>query len=289
MPVNLRDLKGGDKTENTDAHGKAIIPSLDEGYTDANGKAVVDGYTVVVENTDGKIKDAFVSLKNEKLSVILPDGKKLVTTNQTTVTVTDADAKPVSGLSITVTDPDNQTATKSTDSNGKITVPVKNSGGSSGGGGGSSRGSSGGGGGSSTPTVSYNIVVTDKDGKTVTPTKSVKDGKITLTLPSGKTLEDGYYTIIVKDTKGNTASGIEVTLKDKKNGEAQGKTDNNGSLVLPSTEHKAYVYGYETGKFLPEGNMTRSEAAAIFALFLRASLHLRTLTQSSGTADRLRI
>lgn len=51
MPVNVKDNKGGDKTATTDEDGKAIVPPLSENYTDADGKAVVDGYTVIVEDT----------------------------------------------------------------------------------------------------------------------------------------------------------------------------------------------------------------------------------------------
>ncbi|MBQ6529543.1 MAG: S-layer homology domain-containing protein [Clostridia bacterium] len=126
--------------------------------------------------------------------------------------------------------------------------------------------SSGGGGGSSSTTVSYNITVTDKDGKPVTVTKSIgKDGNVTLTLPSGKLIDDGYYTIVIKDTKGNAKADVDVTLKDKKNGEMTSTTDKNGTVVIPTQIHNAYVYGYEDGEFKPEGNMTRAEAAAIFA------------------------
>lgn len=259
MPVNVKDNNGGDRTANTDANGKAIVPPLSENYTDKDGNAVIDGYTVTVEDAKAKIEKAFVVIADGKISVKLPDTSELTTANQTTVTVTDKDAKPVKDMSVTVTDKNSKTAEKSTDANGKITVPVKTSGG---GGGGSS---SGGGGGSSTVRVTYNIKVTDKDGKTVNVNKTVKDDKITLTLPNGKTLDDSYYTITVTDSKGNVKPDIDVTLKDKKDNSVNGVTDKNGQLIMPTTEHKAYVVGYEDGSFKPEGNMTRAEAAAIFA------------------------
>ena len=44
-----------------------------------------------------------------------------------------------------------------------------------------------------------------------------------------------------------------------------GKTDTNGQVIMPLSEHKAYIVGYPDGTFLPDGNMTRAEAAAIFA------------------------
>ena len=280
--VEVKDNEGNIEVDLTDKNGEVVVPPANSDYTDKNGEGDItdketqkdkDGnevetrvrYSVIVEDTEGKIEDALVAIGDGKISVTLPDGKKLDTDNQTTVTVLDKDGNPVQSISVTVADTDGKSETKTTDKDGKITVPVKRS--TGGGGGGSSRGSSGGGGGgSSSTTISYNITVTDKDGKTVSATKSTdKDGNLTITLPSGKTLEDGYYTIIVKDTKGNVKQGVDVTLKDKKNGSAKGITDKNGTLVLPASEHLAYVYGYEDGEFKPEGNMTRSEAAAIFA------------------------
>ena len=85
-----------------------------------------------------------------------------------------------------------------------------------------------------------------------------------MTLPSGKTLDDNYYTITVTDNKGKTTAGIDVTLKDKNNS-VSGATDANGQLIMPTNTHNSYVVGYEDGAFKPENNMTRAEAAAIFA------------------------
>lgn len=260
IPINVKDNNGCDRTENTDENGKAVVPPLSEDYTDKNGKAVVNDYTVVVEDIKAKIENAYIEIKDGKISVKLPDTNELTTSNQTTVTVTDKDNAPVKDMSVTVTDKNSKTVTKSTNANGKITVPVKSSGGSS------SGGSSGGGGGSSVVSTTYNVKVVDKDGKTVNVTKSVKDDKITLTLPSGIVLDgENYYTITVTDRNGKVQSNIDVTLKDKNNNSANGTTDKNGQLILPSLEHKLYIVGYEDGTFRPEGNMTRAEAAAIFA------------------------
>lgn len=168
-------------------------------------------------------------LRTVKSALFFPDGNKLNTDNQTTVTVSGKDNTAVKDISVTVTDKDNKTATKSTDANGKITVPVKTS---TGGGGGSSSGGSGGSSGYVKP--SYTVKVVDKDGKTVNVNKTVKDDKITLTLPSGKTLDDNYYTITVTDNKGKTTAGIDVTLKDKNNS-VSGATDANGQLLCRQT------------------------------------------------------
>ena len=263
VPVTVIAKDGTEAKDLTNSEGIAIVPPTSTDRTDKNGYAqVVEGektYNVIVEDTKAKIENAAVEVKDGKISVILPDGNKLNTDNQTTVTVSGKDNTAVKDISVTVTDKDNKTATKSTDANGKITVPVKTS---TGGGGGSSSGGSGGSSGYVKP--SYTVKVVDKDGKTVNVNKTVKDDKITLTLPSGKTLDDNYYTITVTDNKGKTTAGIDVTLKDKNNS-VSGATDANGQLIMPTNTHNSYVVGYEDGAFKPENNMTRAEAAAIFA------------------------
>ncbi len=64
------------------------------------------------------------------------------------------------------------TATKSTDTNGKITVPVKSTGGGSSSGGGGRGGSSGGG-----YYTTVNVKITDKDGKSITNFSKSADSK----------------------------------------------------------------------------------------------------------------
>ena len=271
----------------TNANGKAVFPPLSEDITDDNGSSDIteekpgkgedtdgDGvedkpgeietvtYKVSVNDTKGIINNAFVEIKDGKVYVKLPDTHTLTTSNQTTVTVLDKDGNAVKGVSVTIKD---KTTEKSgtTDASGKVTLPVK----SSGGGGGSSRPSGGGGGGGSYISNTTNVTVTDKDGKMVSVSKSTDSkGNITLTLPNGKELTDGnYYTIKATDGKGNAKPDVNITLKDKKNNSANGTTDKNGVLVLPTKEHKAYIVGYDDGTFRPDSNMTRSEAAAIFA------------------------
>lgn len=247
----------------TDENGKYTIPVLNTDYTDKDGNAKVNEYTVTVEDTKAKIENAYVEIKDGKISVKLPDTHTLTTSNQTTVTVLDKDSKPVKNVSVTVTDKNAKTATKSTDSNGKIVVPVK----SSGGGGGSSSGGSSGGGGWSSSYSSVNVKVTDKDGKTVSVSKSVDSkGNVTVTLPTGKVIDvENYYTITVTDRNGKAKADTTVTLKDRKNGTATGVTDSNGVILLPASEHKAYIVGYDDGTFRPDSDMTRAEAATIFA------------------------
>lgn len=194
------------------------------------------------------------------MTVTLPDTHTLTTSNQTTVTVKDKDGNPVKGVSVTIKD---KTTEKSgtTNSSGQVTLPVK----SSGGGGGSISGG-GGGGGFVSSINSVNVKVTDKDGKTVSVSKSTGTNKVTLTLPAGKTLEDGnWYTITVTDRNGKAKADYTVILKDRGNNEVTGKTDKDGVIILPATEHKSYIVGYEDGTFRPDSDMTRAEAAAIFA------------------------
>lgn len=261
----------------TDVNGKAVFPPLNEDVTDNDGNSGVEEtkpgegendedvkteYKVVVNDTKGVIGDALVKIEDGKVTVTLPETHTLTTSNQTTVTVTDNEDKAVKGVSVTIKD---KSTSKSgtTDENGKVTLPVK----SSGGGGGSSSGGgsySGGGGGSSY--VSTTVKIVDKDGKTVSVTKSVTSTKATLTLPTGKNLleDDNYYTITV--TSGSKAKAdYPVVLKDKKGNEVTGTTDENGIIVLPGKEHKAYIFGYDDGTFRPDADMSRAEAAAIFA------------------------
>lgn len=278
----------------TDMNGKVTVPPLSEDITDKDGKSdvteekTVDGkdtdgdgekdtpdevvtttYAVSVKDTKGIIENSFIEIKDGKVFVTLPDGNTLTTSNQTTVTVTDKDGKPVKGVNVTVTDKNNTKATKDTDTNGQITVPVKSS---TGGGGGSSR-SGGGGGGISVSSNTTNITVTDKDGKTVSVSKSTdSNGNITLTLPTGYVIDDsGYYTVKATDNKGNAKADVNITLKDRKDGVANGKTDKDGKLILPYSTHSAYIFGYEDGTFRADNDMTRAEAAAIFARLISES------------------
>ena len=272
-------------TGTTDAKGVVVFPPLSEDITDGEGGSNVtdkkdeedkdtdgDGtpdtpgstvetqYVVSVKDTKGIISDAFVKIEDGKITITLPDGKTLTTSNQTTVTVTDKDSKPVSGVSVTITDSNKTSKSGTTNSNGQVTLPVKSSGGSSGGG---SYSGGGGGGGSYSSTT---IKVVDKDGKTVSVSRSTATNKATLTLPAGKNLakDDNYYEITV--TSGSKAKAdYTIVLKDRNGNEITGVTNDEGKITLPGVEHTAYIFGYPDGTFRPNGNMTRSEAAAIFA------------------------
>ena len=269
----------------TDKDGKIYIPPASEGVTDKDGNTDIsettpgkdtdgDGkddteetkteYNITVEDTKGKIENAFIEIKDGKIFVTLPDGKTLTMDNQTTVTVLDKDSKAIKGVSVTIKDKTTE-KTATTDANGKVTLPVKSTGGggSSSGGGGGRGGSSGGG-----YYTTVNVKITDKDGKAVTNFSKSTDskGNLTITLPSGKTLDNGnFYTVTVTDNKGNAKENVTVLLKDRNKGEATGTTDKNGVVTIPGKTHTAYIFGYNDGTFRPDNNMSRAEAAAIFA------------------------
>lgn len=285
--IPVEDYEAKSLSGVTNNEGKAVFPPLSEDITDGNGSSDIteekpdkgedtdgDGvadkpgeietvtYKVSVNDTKGIINNAFVEIKDGKVYVTLPETHTLTTANQTTVTVLDKDGNAVKGVSVTIKDKTTE-KTASTDANGKVTLPVK----TSSGGGSSSGGSSGGGGGRYSSYSTVNVKVTDKDGKTVSVTKSVDSkGNVTVTLPTGKLIDsENYYTVTVTDSKGVAKADTTVTLKDRKNGTATGTTDKNGMLTLPATKHKAYIVGYDDGTFKPDSNMSRAEAAAIFA------------------------
>lgn len=290
----------------TNNEGKAVFPPLSEDITDDNGNSDIteekpvkgedkdgDGvedkpgeietvtYKVSVNDTKGIINNAFVEIKDGKVYVTLPDTHTLTTSNQTTVTVLDKDGNAVKGVSVTIKDKTTE-KTASTDANGKVTLPVK----TSSGGGSSSGGSSGGGGGSYISANTTNVRVTDKDSKTVNVTKTTdKDGNVTLTLPTGKTLDSGnFYTVITTDKTGKAKADVSVTLKDKSGKVANGTTDKNGTLILPAIKHSAYIVGYDDGTFKPDSDMSRAEAAAIFARLI-AEAKGETVSGKSSFAD----
>ena len=271
-------------SDKTDADGKIVVPPLSEDITDNEGNSGItdkeekpgedtdgDGkedkpgetvttlYNVALSDTKGVITDAFVKIEDGKVYITLPETHTLTTSNQVTATITDKDGKAVQGVSVTIADK-TTSKTGTTNANGKVTLPVKSSGG---GGGSSSGGSSGGGGGGSY--VSTTVKIVDKDGKTVSVSKSVSTTKATLTLPTGKKLtDDNYYTITVT-ASGKAKADYTVVLKDRSGNEITGTTDANGVVMLPGKKHSAYIFGYPDSTFRPDGDMTRSEAAAIFA------------------------
>ena len=242
--------------------------------TDTHGEAVVGGYLVIVTDTDTKnpVANAFVALHaDHTLSVRLPFGRLLDYTDQTTITVLlTKDKSAVANMFIAVTDRQDNYCEDSTDANGQITVPDTT--------------------GKTNEDGNATVGWEDEDGDRWTITVKVEDhetgrpiedaevsigkgGNITVTLPDGTDMdEDNRITVTVTDQKREPQEGLTVIIKGNLGQKETGETDENGKLTVPavveSEYHGAYVVGYTDGTFGPDRDMTRSEAATIFARLL---------------------
>lgn len=242
--------------------------------TDTHGEAVVGGYLVIVTDTDTKnpVANAFVALHaDHTLSVRLPSGQLLDYTDQTTITVLlTKDKSAVANMFIAVTDRQDNYCEDSTDANGQITVPDTT--------------------GKTNEDGNATVGWEDEDGDRWTITVKVEDhetgrpiedaevsigkgGNITVTLPDGTDMdEDNRITVTVTDQKREPQEGLTVIIKGDLGQKETGETDENGKLTVPavveSEYHGAYVVGYTDGTFGPDRDMTRSEAATIFARLL---------------------
>ena len=242
--------------------------------TDTHGEAVVGGYLVIVTDTDTKnpVANAFVALHaDHTLSVRLPSGRLLDYTDQTTITVLlTKDKSAVANMFIAVTDRQDNYCEDSTDANGQITVPDTT--------------------GKTNEDGNATVGWEDEDGDRWTITVKVEDhetgrpiedaevsigkgGNITVTLPDGTDMdEDNRITVTVTDQKREPQEGLTVIIKGNLGQKETGETDENGKLTVPavveSEYHGAYVVGYTDGTFGPDRDMTRIEAATIFARLL---------------------
>ena len=242
--------------------------------TDTHGEAIVGGYLVTVSDTDTKnpVAGATVTLhEDESLSIRLPSGRLLDYADQTTIQVQLVkDKSPVAGMGVSVTDHNDNFSSGKTDTAGQLTVP-----------GGSDTTNEDGKG-----TVGWEdadgdrwtltVKVEDFETKRPIPDAGVsigKSGTITVTLPDGTDMdEDNRITVTVTDQKREPQDGLTVTVKGDLGQKATGETDENGKLTVPEVAeletHGAYVVGYTDGTFGPDRDMTRSEAATIFARLL---------------------
>lgn len=242
--------------------------------TDTHGEAVVGGYLVIVTDTDTKnpVANAFVALHaDHTLSVRLPSGRLLDYTDQTTITVLlTKDKSAVANMFIAVTDRQDNYCEDRTDANGQITVPDTT--------------------GKTNEDGNATVGWEDEDGDRWTITVKVEDhetgrpiedaevsigkgGNITVTLPDGTDMdEDNRITVTVTDQKREPQEGLTIIIKGDLGQKETGETDENGKLTVPavveSEYHGAYVVGYTDGTFGPDRDMTRSEAATIFARLL---------------------
>lgn len=242
--------------------------------TDSKGEAIVGGYLVTVTDTDTKnpVANAAVALhKDNSISIRLPNSRLLDYADQTTVTVQLVkDKSAVPGMSIAVTDKNDNYASGKTDTAGQITIPA-----------GSGKTNEDG-----KATAGYE----DADGDRWTLTIKVehtdtgrpipnaevaigKTGNITVKLPDGTDLDKNHrVTVTVTDHKKNPQENKNIIVKGDLSQTAKGKTDQDGKLTVPEIEererHGTYILGYTDGIFGPSRSMTRAEAAAIFARLL---------------------
>ena len=120
------------------------------------------------------------------------------------------------------------------------------------------------------------VTVTDTVDKTPVSDAAVtlnEDNSISVMLPRGVAMDKKHQvTVTVTNQKNVPQKDINVIVKDVLGDKAIGKTDRYGQVTVPEITkieyHNAYVVGYTDGTFGPERNMTRSEAAAIFARLL---------------------
>lgn len=242
--------------------------------TDQNGEAIVGGYLVIVTDTDSAapVPGASVTLnKSGSISIRLPDGRILDYADQTTVTVKLVkDKSPVKDLLIAVSDKNGNYSAGVTNLEGYIIVP------------GTSGKTNDNGkttvGGEDPDGDRYTLTVRVIDFETGRPIEGAtvsigKTGNVTVILPDGTDMDkDNRITVIVTDNKNTPQEGVTVIVKNDLDNTADGKTDKNGELTVPyvavEVKHGAYILGYPDGTFGPSRNMTRSEAAAIFARLL---------------------
>lgn len=242
--------------------------------TDSKGEAIVGGYLVTVTDTDTKnpVANAAVALhKDNSISIRLPNSRLLDYADQTTVTVQLVkDKSAVPGMSIAVTDKNDNDASGKTDQVGQFTVPT-----------GSGKTNEDG-----KATAGYEDVDGDRwtliikvehtDTGRPIPNAEVaigKTGNITVKLPDGTDLDKNHrVTVTVTDHKKNPQENKNIIVKGDLSQTAKGKTDKDGKLTVPEIEererHGTYILGYTDGTFGPSRSMTRAEAAAIFARLL---------------------
>ena len=244
--------------------------------TDSKGEAIVGGYLVTVTDTDTKnpVANAAVALhKDNSISIRLPNSRLLDYADHTTVTVQLVkDKSAVPGMSIAVTDKNDNYASGKTDQVGQLTVPT--------------------GSGKTNEDGKVTAGYEDADGGRWTLTIKVehtdtgrpipnaevaigKTGNITVKLPDGTDLDKNHrVTVTVTDHKKNPQENKNIIVKGDLSQTAKGKTDQDGKLTVPEIEererHGAYILGYTDGTFGPSRSMTRAEAAAIFARLLAA-------------------
>lgn len=275
---------GGTAQGQTNKDGKLTVPSVESAYTDEDGEAVVGQYTVIVTDIEeSPIKGALVTLlpgeddNKDAFTVRLPDGRLLDGNDQTVVTVLLPDTTPAKGLNVEVSDAKGNHAARDTDKNGQIIVPDAS---------GTAGEIIGTDTGNEDKSNTVNVDVTDEDGKPVDGAEIAvdEDGEVSVTLPDDFDFdEDGPVTVTVTDNQGEAKPDVPVTVTDGTGTTAAGETDKDGSVTLPDEYHFAYIVGYGDGNVGPDRDMSRAEAAAVFARIL-AEARGDDLTKARSTS-----
>ena len=206
--------------------------------TDTHGEAIVGGYLVTVSDTDTKnpVAGATVTLhEDESLSIRLPSGRLLDYADQTTIQVQLVkDKSPVADMGISVTDRNDNFSSGKTDAAGQLTVP----------------------GGSDTTNEDGKGTVgwEDADGNRHTLTVKVErtgtgrpiqgskvsigaTGNITVQLPEGQDMDaKNRVTVTVTDNEKAPEPDKTVIVKADLGGTAQGQTNQDGKLTVPSVD-----------------------------------------------------
>lgn len=260
---------GGTAQGQTNKDGKLTVPSVESAYTDDNGEAVVGQYTVIVTDIEkSPIEGALVTLlpsedeAKDAFTVLLPSGRLLDGNDQTVVTVLLPDTTPAKGLNVEVSDAKDNHAAKDTDKSGQIIVPDAT---------GSAGEIIGTDTGNPDKSNTVNVNVTDEDGKPVDGAEIAvdEDSEVSVTLPDEFAFdEDGPVTVTVTDNQGEAKPDVPVTVTDGTGITAAGETGEDGAVTLPDEYHFAYIVGYEDGTVGPDRDMSRAEAAAVFARIL---------------------
>ena len=260
---------GGTAQGQTNKDGKLTVPSVESAYTDENGEAVVGQYTVIVTDIEkSPIEGALVTLlpsedeAKDAFTVLLPSGRLLDGNDQTVVTVLLPDTTPAKGLNVEVSDAKDNHAAKDTDKSGQIIVPDAT---------GSAGEIIGTDTGNPDKSNTVNVNVTDEDGKPVDGAEIAvdEDSEVSVTLPDEFAFdEDGPVTVTVTDNQGEAKPDVPVTVTDGTGITAAGETGEDGAVTLPDEYHFAYIVGYEDGTVGPDRDMSRAEAAAVFARIL---------------------
>lgn len=268
-----------------------------QSVTDGKGEATVGAYLVTVTDTESKnpatagspanpagvsrIVGATVNLAaDNSISINLPGNRLLDYAAQTTVkvqkieTTKSAEDKQnltaVSGISVAVSDVNKNYSAGKTDANGQIVVPATS--------------------GNTSVDGIVTIGKTDDGVKQTLTVKVFKDGSkrpvkdaavdtgkggnVNVQLPKGVDMdEENRIGVLVSDHKQQPQEKVSVYVKGDLKQKAEGETDKDGEIILPETPataewHSAYIVGYTDGTFRPEAQMTRAEAAAIFARLL---------------------